>query len=238
MRHVHPTQVAYLWERLIWTSLHVGWWALGLHTASHPMPLIPASFLGAAAVVRLYGHVLVMQPNLSSTTGSAVAVATGLAAFALGTDTAGSGRVPAGLNGIIGIKPTVRAWALGRALLQCHIPHATSYNRTQLGRFSTMGVVPACRSLDCVSIFCNSVADGVVVASILDGSTTDADHSWRPRDDTVLGRRLGSGGKFRFGVPQTSLLGFEGGPGGAVVDAGAWVGANCHSSHRTPLEQP
>jgi allophanate hydrolase len=63
-----------------------------------------------------------------SSSGSAVAVAAGTVAFSLGTDTAGSGRVPAALNGIVGIKPT-------RGLL------------------STLGVVPACRSLDCVSIF-------------------------------------------------------------------------------------
>ena len=63
-----------------------------------------------------------------SSSGSAVAVAKGLSAFALGTDTAGSGRVPAAFNGLVGLKPT-------RGLL------------------STAGVVPACRSLDCVSIF-------------------------------------------------------------------------------------
>ncbi|GIM90733.1 hypothetical protein Ato02nite_025260 [Paractinoplanes toevensis] len=63
-----------------------------------------------------------------SSSGSAVAVADRTVAFSLGTDTAGSGRVPAALNGIVGIKPT-------RGLL------------------STLGVVPACRSLDCVSIF-------------------------------------------------------------------------------------
>ncbi len=63
-----------------------------------------------------------------SSSGSAVAVADGTVTFSLGTDTAGSGRVPAALNGIVGIKPT-------RGLL------------------STLGVVPACRSLDCVSVF-------------------------------------------------------------------------------------
>lgn len=68
-----------------------------------------------------------------SSSGSAVAVAARLVDFALGTDTAGSGRVPAALNGIVGIKPT-------RGLL------------------STLGVVPACRSLDCVSIFARDVA--------------------------------------------------------------------------------
>ena len=73
-----------------------------------------------------------------SSSGSAVAVATGLVHFALGTDTAGSGRVPAGFNNIVGWKPT-------RGLL------------------STRGVVPACRSLDCVSIFALTVADAARV---------------------------------------------------------------------------
>lgn len=69
-----------------------------------------------------------------SSSGSAVAVARGIVALALGTDTAGSGRVPAALNGIVGLKPSV-------------------------GAISTRGVVPACRSLDCVSIFATTVAD-------------------------------------------------------------------------------
>ena len=65
-------------------------------------------------------------------------VARGLVAFALGTDTAGSGRVPAGLNNIVGLKPTV-------------------------GALSSLGVVPACRTLDCVSIFALTVADAVAI---------------------------------------------------------------------------
>ena len=69
-----------------------------------------------------------------SSSGSAVAVASGLALFSLGTDTAGSGRVPAAFNGIVGLKPT-RGW------------------------ISTAGVVPACRTLDCVSIFAQSCGD-------------------------------------------------------------------------------
>ena len=73
-----------------------------------------------------------------SSSGSAVAVAAGLVSFALGTDTAGSGRVPAAFNNIVGLKPT-------RGLL------------------STRGVVPACRSLDCVSIFALTVADASAV---------------------------------------------------------------------------
>jgi allophanate hydrolase len=72
-----------------------------------------------------------------SSSGSAVAVAQGLVTFALGTDTAGSGRIPAGLNNIVGLKPT-------------------------LGAVSTTGVVPACRTLDCVSVFALTVDDASV----------------------------------------------------------------------------
>jgi len=69
-----------------------------------------------------------------SSSGSAVAVARGLVSFALGTDTAGSGRVPAGLNNLVGLKPS-------------------------LGTVPVHGVVPACKSLDCVSVFALTVAD-------------------------------------------------------------------------------
>jgi allophanate hydrolase len=79
-----------------------------------------------------------------SSSGSASVVARGLVPFALGTDTAGSGRVPAGFNNIVGLKPT-RGW------------------------FSTSGVVPACRTLDCVSIMALTVADAECVASIMAG---------------------------------------------------------------------
>lgn len=79
-----------------------------------------------------------------SSSGSAVAVAAGLCSFALGTDTAGSGRVPAALNNIVGIKPT-------------------------LGLLSTTGVVPACRTVDAVSIFAGSVADGIDIRRIAEG---------------------------------------------------------------------
>jgi allophanate hydrolase len=69
-----------------------------------------------------------------SSAGSAVAVARGIVSFALGTDTAGSGRVPAALNNIVGLKPS-------------------------LGMISTRGIVPACRTLDCISIFALTVDD-------------------------------------------------------------------------------
>ena len=76
-----------------------------------------------------------------SSSGSAVAVAAGLVSFSLGTDTAGSGRVPAAFNNIVGLKPT-------RGLL------------------SARGVVPACRSLDCVSIFGLTAADTAAVLRV------------------------------------------------------------------------
>ncbi len=79
-----------------------------------------------------------------SSSGAAVSVAAGLVGFAVGTDTAGSGRVPAALNGIVGIKPSI-------------------------GLVSTTGLVPACRSLDCASVFTTSVADGAAVLGVLAG---------------------------------------------------------------------
>jgi allophanate hydrolase len=77
-----------------------------------------------------------------SSSGSAVATAHGIVSFALGTDTAGSGRIPAGLNNIVGLKPTV-------------------------GALSATGVVPACRTLDCVSIFALTVEDAYAVYSVV-----------------------------------------------------------------------
>jgi len=76
-----------------------------------------------------------------SSSGSAVATAQGIVSFALGTDTAGSGRVPAGLNNIVGLKPT-------------------------FGALSCSGVLPACRTLDCVSIFALTAADAYRVFAV------------------------------------------------------------------------
>ncbi len=77
-----------------------------------------------------------------SSSGSAVAVSAGLVSFSLGTDTAGSGRVPAGFNNIVGLKPTP-------------------------GALSTEGLVPACRSLDCPSVFALSCADAAAVFDVI-----------------------------------------------------------------------
>ena len=94
-----------------------------------------------------------------SSSGSASVVARGLVPFALGTDTAGSGRVPAGFNNIVGLKPTK-------------------------GRLSTAGVVPACRLNDCVSIFALTVADAALVADIAGGYDADDAYS-RPNPRTA-----------------------------------------------------
>jgi len=104
-----------------------------------------------------------------SSSGSAVAVAAGLVSFALGTDTAGSGRVPAGFNNIVGLKPTK-------------------------GLVSTAGVVPACRSIDCVSIFAPTAADALAVLQVVQGED-DAD----PFSRTGAERSLPAS-SLRFGV--------------------------------------
>jgi allophanate hydrolase len=101
-----------------------------------------------------------------SSSGSAVAVAVGLVAFALGTDTAGSGRVPAAFNHLIGLKPTK-------------------------GRWSTRGLVPACRSLDCITVFTDRLDDAALVDAVLAGfDPTDA-FSRPPADVPIAGRRIG-----------------------------------------------
>jgi allophanate hydrolase len=89
----------------------------------------------------------VPDPSLvcgGSSSGAAVSVAAGLVGFAIGTDTAGSGRVPAALNRIVGVKPSI-------------------------GLVSTAGVLPACASLDCVSVFAPTVADGALVLNTIAG---------------------------------------------------------------------
>ena len=108
-----------------------------------------------------------------SSSGSAVAVAAGLVAFALGTDTAGSGRVPASFNNIVGLKPT-------------------------RGLISASGVVPACRSLDCVSIFALTVTDA---ARVLDAAVGLAPSDARSRPAPPGFRAMGRlPERFTFGV--------------------------------------
>ena len=119
-----------------------------------------------------------------SSSGSAVAVAAGLVSFSLGTDTAGSGRVPAMFNNLVGIKPT-------------------------RGLIPATGVVPACRSLDCVSIFGLDTADALAVLDVARGFDAGDIYSRNEAPDLSLIRP----GRFRFGVPAPlEFYGNEDGP--------------------------
>ncbi|MFS2149510.1 allophanate hydrolase [Rhizobium sp. Rhizsp42] len=122
-----------------------------------------------------------------SSSGSAVATAQGIVSFALGTDTAGSGRIPAGLNNIVGLKPSV-------------------------GALSTTGVIPACRTLDCVSIFALSVDDAWHVFSV--AAREDGDDAYsRAVPATGYGRLPPM---LSIGVPAKADLRFF---GDAVMEA-------------------
>jgi allophanate hydrolase len=114
-----------------------------------------------------------------SSSGSAVAVAAGLVAFALGSDTAGSGRVPAACNGLIGLKPT-------------------------RGRWSARGLVPACRSLDCISVFTRTAEDAAMVDEVVAGFDAEDPYSRRAPAAATPGAAL------RFGVPRQEQLQFFG----------------------------
>lgn len=111
-----------------------------------------------------------------SSSGSAVAVAAGLVSFALGTDTAGSGRVPAAFNNIIGLKPT-------------------------RGLIGATGMVPACRSLDCVSIFSLTCDDAKQVWKIAQGFDASDGYSRH-----LIAKSFSN--NFRFGVPALADLNF------------------------------
>ncbi|TAJ80977.1 MAG: allophanate hydrolase [Gallionellaceae bacterium] len=124
-----------------------------------------------------------------SSSGSAVAVALGLVSFSLGTDTAGSGRVPAAFNNLVGVKPT-RGW------------------------LSTRGVVPACRSLDCVSIFALNTTDAYSVLSVAAGYDEQDAYS---RQALTHGFDFGSAKRFRFGVPRADQLQFFGNQDAAAL---------------------
>jgi allophanate hydrolase len=118
-----------------------------------------------------------------SSSGSAVAVAMRQVTFSLGTDTAGSGRVPAAFNNLIGVKPT-------RGLL------------------STAGVVPACRTLDCVSILARTCREAHAVWSVARGYDPGDPYSRLPRPGEDAAPWLT--GPFRFGVPSPAHLEFFG----------------------------
>lgn len=140
-----------------------------------------------------------------SSSGSAVAVAAGLVAFALGTDTAGSGRVPAAFNHLIGLKPSK-------------------------GRWSTRGLVPACRSLDCISVFAADLAGAARVDEVLASFDAEDDYS-RPGPATPPTIAPGA---FRFAVPRPDQRQFLGDEQSAGLYAQAIAGMT--RAGGTPVE--
>lgn len=115
-------------------------------------------------------------PSGGSSAGSSLAVALGVASFALGTDTAGSGRVPAALNNLVGLKPSK-------------------------GLLSTAGVVPACRTLDCVTYFTATAREASeLLALTAHADPRDAYSRKNPSSNGVP--EFGKLGGFRFGVPS------------------------------------
>ena len=115
-----------------------------------------------------------------SSSGSAISVALDMAVFSLGTDTAGSGRVPAAFNNLVGLKPSK-------------------------GLLSTTGVVPACRSLDCVSIFAKSTEDTQKVFDV--AASFDAED---PYSRMMPEREKTAPTAFRFAIPKKDQLKFFG----------------------------
>jgi allophanate hydrolase len=132
-----------------------------------------------------------LRPDLipgGSSSGSATAVGAGLVPFSLGTDTAGSGRVPAALNGIVGLKPS-------------------------LGYLSGTGLVPACRTLDTISIFALDIADAFAAFTVAAGYD-DADAYSRP---LPAPRLVAPPPNLRVGVPKPSQRLFLGDAAGEVA---------------------
>lgn len=114
-----------------------------------------------------------------SSSGSAVAVAAGLVAFSLGTDTAGSGRVPAAFNHLVGLKPSK-------------------------GRWSTRGLVPACRSLDCISVFAADLSGAARVDEVLAAFDAEDAYSRRaPETSPVLAM---DGLRFAIPLPEQRIF--------------------------------
>lgn len=119
-----------------------------------------------------------------SSSGSAVVVARGEVAFALGTDTAGSGRVPAGFNNLVGLKPTP-------------------------GRVSSSGVVPACRSLDCISVLALTVADAAKVLAVMEGP--DASDAYSAFALGAARLKASPKAPLRIGAPIVPIFGGDAG---------------------------
>ncbi|MEJ8321320.1 allophanate hydrolase [Pseudomonas oryzihabitans] len=147
-------------------------------------------------------------PSGGSSAGSALAVALGVASFALGTDTAGSGRVPAGLNNLVGLKGSK-------------------------GLLSTAGVVPACQTLDCVTFFTATAAEAstlLALTACLDPRDpySRANPQWN--DASAFGRPR----PFRFGVP--TQLEFLGCPESPALFAAAKAQLEALGGEAVPLD--
>jgi allophanate hydrolase len=142
-----------------------------------------------------------------SSSGSAVAVAAGLVSFALGSDTAGSGRVPAAFNNIVGLKPT-------------------------RGVISTRGAVPACRSLDCVSIFALTAGDADEVFGLVRGYDP-ADPFARRDQQRPLTRSIAG---CRIGIPRAGQLEFFGNGDAARLYAAAVAGMEARGARRVEVD--
>jgi allophanate hydrolase len=144
-----------------------------------------------------------------SSSGSAVAVSRGFCSFALGTDTAGSGRVPAAFNNLVGLKPT-------------------------RGMLSTHGVVPACRSLDCVSVFALTVDDASEIAHACAGFDA-ADPYARNEADAWDPHPALPPSSFRFAVPMDAQLALDD-EGSRSLFASALQAAAAVGGKATPLD--
>ncbi|MFZ5654500.1 MAG: allophanate hydrolase [Pseudomonadota bacterium] len=141
-----------------------------------------------------------------SSSGSALALAHGLVSFALGTDTAGSGRVPAALGNLIGLKPS-------------------------RGLVSSRGVLPACRSLDCVSVFALTCADAAAVLEVIAGFDAEDPFARADWPDVPA-----PGAGFRFGVPRPEQLDFDGDAAGAAAFARAVAALEALGGSAKPID--
>lgn len=191
-----PTQDAVVVARLraagaiVLGKTNLDQFATGLVGARSPYGEVPNTFVPA--------HV-----SGGSSSGSASVVARGLVPFALGTDTAGSGRVPAGFNNLVGWKPTP-------------------------GRQDMQGVLPACKSLDVVSVFALTVSDAARVAAVMEGPKPPG-----PQRPAWLHSAP------RIGIPRIvqvdGRIGYDKGWSQAVAQAEA-MGATVVSIDLTPFE--